>query len=308
MKHTTLPEIVLSIADGHVAFKAAEGWTAEFIGADFQQLVDDNLKIHCPLKDTKVKLSFKCIKGSEIVEKDCSLKLDGEYGAAGRKPNVVPEPAQWHAMGGMLKKLDSFSCDARLADAAEAFAKELYSVSGMKIVRAQQGMVVFKTDDRLAYLGEEGYEIVCTQNGITVSVCTEIGAVWAGKTICQLMLQGGFPCGIMRDYPQYSVRGFMLDVGRKPVSVQMLEKIVDAMAWYKLNDFHVHLNDNYIWLEDYAENGDESTYNAYQAFRLESDLKNSSGETASSKDYCYSKKEFRDFIASSAKKGVRITP
>lgn len=82
----------------------------------------------------------------------------------------------------------------------------------------------------------------------------------------------------------------MLDVGRRPVSMDMLKKIVNSMAWYKMNDFQIHLGDNYIWLEDYAENGDESTFDAYQAFRLESSLKNDKGETATSKDYSYSKK------------------
>lgn len=308
MKNAKLPEIILNIVDGCVNFKVAEGWSAEFTGADFPQLVDDNLNVHCPLNDTNVILSFKCIKGSEIIEKDCLLKLCGKYGKANKKPNIIPEPAQWHGTGGLLKMITSFSCDEQLSEAAEGFAKELYSVSGIKIERSDNGTVVFKTDDRLAYLGDEGYEIVCTGEGIKVSVSASFGAVWAGKTICQLMLQGGFPCGIMRDYPKYSVRGFMLDVGRKPVSINMLEKIVDKMAWYKLNDFHVHLNDNYIWLEDYAENGDESTYNAYQAFRLESNMKNSVGETPSSKDYCYSKKEFQSFINASLKKGVRITP
>ena len=53
------------------------------------------------------------------------------------------------------------------------------------------------------------------------------------------------------------------------------------MAWYKLNDLQVHLNDNYIFLEDYI-NSDKSNiedaYNAYSAFRLESDLRNEKGE------------------------------
>lgn len=100
----------------------------------------------------------------------------------------------------------------------------------------------------------------------------------------------------------------MLDVGRRPVSLAMLEKIVDSMAWYKMNDFQVHLSDNYIWLEDYAQNGDESTFDAYSAFRLESSLKNENGESPTSKDYSYSKAEFNSFMKSSLEKGVRITP
>ena len=306
---TALPEIKLNIKNGAVVYSVTNGWRADFIGADFPQVVDDELNIHTPINDICIVLSFKCTKGSETVEKDCPLLIKGTYGAAGRKPNVIPEPAQWHGEKGTLKKFSTYSCDDALQNAADDFANELSSVTGRKITKADgRGTVHFAIDDGLAYLGNEGYEIVCTEKSITASAYTATGAVWAGKTICQLMVQGGFPCGIMRDYPRYSVRGFMLDVGRKPVSMAMLEKIVNRMAWYKYNDFHIHLSDNYIWLEDYAENGDESTFDAYQAFRLESDMKNDKGETATAKDYHYSKQEFNEFMKNSAAKGVRITP
>lgn len=306
---TALPEIKLNIKNGAVVYSVTSGWRADFIGADFPQVVDDELNIHTPINDICIVLSFKCTKGSETVEKDCPLLIKGTYGAAGRKPNVIPEPAQWHGEKGTLKKISTYSCDDALQNAADDFANELSSVTERKITKADgRGTVHFAIDDGLAYLGNEGYEIVCTEKSITASAYTATGAVWAGKTICQLMVQGGFPCGIMRDYPRYSVRGFMLDVGRKPVSMAMLEKIVNRMAWYKYNDFHIHLSDNYIWLEDYAENGDESTFDAYQAFRLESDMKNDKGETATAKDYHYSKQEFNEFMKNSAAKGVRITP
>lgn len=306
---TALPEIKLNIKNGAVVYTVTSGWRADFIGADFPQVVDDELNIHTPLTDMTIVLSFKCTRGSETVEKDCSLLIKGTYGASGRKPNVIPEPAQWHGEKGVLKSISTYSGDDVLQNAADDFANELSSVTDKKITKADgRGTVHFAIDEGLAYLGNEGYEILCTEKSITVSAYAFTGAVWAGKTICQLMVQGGFPCGMMRDYPRYSVRGFMLDVGRKPVSMAMLNKIVNRMAWYKYNDFHIHLSDNYIFLEDYAENGDESTYDAYQAFRLESDMKNDKGETAAAKDYHYSKQEFNEFMKNSAAKGVRITP
>lgn len=308
MKITDSPEIKLSVSGGAVKFSAADGWSAEFIGADFPQLIDDSLTIHTPLNDTKAVLSFKCSKNGTVTEKDCTLKIKGKYDSCGKKPNVIPEPAQWHGTGGSFKNISTFSCTDTLTDTAQSFADELSKIINRKIERSDNGDVRFSIDSTLSYLGDEGYEIVCDGKSIKVSSSTYIGAVWAGKTICQLMAQGGFPNGIMRDYPRYSVRGFMLDAARKPVSMAMLEKIVDSMAWYKMNDFQVHLSDNFIWLEHYSENGDESTFDAYQAFRLESALKNDKGETPTASDYSYSKEEFRSFIINSLKKGVRITP
>ncbi len=39
----------------------------------------------------------------------------------------------------------------------------------------------------------------------------------------------------------------MLDVGRKFFTMDYLEQFMEAMSWYKLNNFQVHLSDNYIW-------------------------------------------------------------
>lgn len=308
MKNTLSPEIKLSVVNNIVNFSASDGWTAEYIGADFPQLVDDELKVHTPLCDCTAVLSFLCKKGNLTAEKDCKLNLKGLHGAPGKKPNMIPEPAQWHGTGKMLKSIYSYSCCEELKPTAISFAEKFEVVTGISLDCADNGDVNFVLDKDLSYLGEEGYEIECDGKTISVKSPTNLGCLWAGITICQLMIQGGFPSGIMRDYPRYRIRGFMLDVGRKPVSIEMLEKFVDHMSWYKMNDFQIHLGDNYIWLEDYAQNGDESTFEAYQAFRLESSLKNEKGETPTSKDYSYSKNEFNEFINKAMQKGVRITP
>ena len=309
MENTSIPSILFKVTDSEIKkTKVSDGWEAEFMGADFPQIVDDNLKIHTPLNDSDVILSFKCKKGEEIIDKDFTLQIKGLYGKAGRKPKVLPEPAQWHATGGCFKNEISYSCCEELSKAASGFAKDFELATGKKIDKNENASISFSLNPELEYLGKEGYEIECTENSVKVNCFTELGAIWAGKTIVQIMLQGAFPCGIMRDYPKYSIRGFMLDVGRRPVSMDMLKKIVNSMAWYKMNDFQVHLGDNYIWLEDYAEKGDESTFDAYQAFRLESSLKNEKGETPTAKDYSYSKKEFRKFMEWAKSKGVSITP
>ena len=69
------------------------------------------------------------------------------------------------------------------------------------------------------------------------------------RSILQILKQNGtfIEKGLVRDYPQYDVRGFMLDVGRKPISLDFLYEVMQNMSWYKLNDFQIHLNDNYIW-------------------------------------------------------------
>lgn len=308
MKKKLNPKINLTVVNNAVQFRISEGWDAEFIGADFPQLVDDALQVHTPICDSEAVLSFRCKNGSNVIEKDCKLRIKGAYGASGKKPNILPEPAQWHAAGGVLQSIRTFACDSALRDAAADFVQDFALLTGVSLTESAHADLTFSADNRLVYLGEEGYEIECKDNRIHVKACAAVGAIWAGKTVCQLFAQGGFPNGILRDYPKYPVRGFMLDAGRKPVSMDTLREIVNTMSFYKMNDFQIHLSDNYIWLEDYAQHSEADTYNAYQAFRLESNLRNKNGESPTAKDYSYTKAEFREFIRWAKTKGVHITP
>ena len=41
-----------------------------------------------------------------------------------------------------------------------------------------------------------------------------------------------------------SLRGFMIDCGRKFIPMAYLQDLVKIMAYYKMNTLQVHLNDN----------------------------------------------------------------
>lgn len=168
---------------------------------------------------------------------------------------------------------------------------------------------------------------VTTQNGthVTIFATDATGAYWATRTLLQALklsqaANNGLTidCGTIRDYPEFKVRGFVLDVGRKPMSMELLQNIVKNMSWYKLNDFHVHLSDNLIFMEDYGVTSgnvtDPEIYakanDAYSAFRLESDIQEEPDAIAplSAKDYHYTKDEFKQFIQDSSFMGVNIVP
>lgn len=54
--------------------------------------------------------------------------------------------------------------------------------------------------------------------------------------------------------------------------METLNSIAKEMAYYKMNDFQVHLNDNLIFYEDYGS-VETAMEKAYTGFRLESDIK-----------------------------------
>src|SRR3712207_8528711 len=91
----------------------------------------------------------------------------------------------------------------------------------------------------------------------------------------------------------------MLDCGRKFFSMDMLRDYVRMMAYYKMNVFHIHLNDNaFSWFY----NGDWNRTPA--AFRLESEY--FPGLTA--RDGHYTKDEFAALQRLATDVGVEIIP
>ena len=46
--------------------------------------------------------------------------------------------------------------------------------------------------------------------------------------------------------------------------------VIRTMAWYKMNDLHLVINNNYIFHEHYVDNGHDPFKESYAAFRLES--------------------------------------
>lgn len=61
---------------------------------------------------------------------------------------------------------------------------------------------------------------------------TSTGAYWATRSILQILKQtdGTIAKGEARDYPKYEVRGFMLDVGRRPFSKKIVNEVAKTIG------------------------------------------------------------------------------
>ena len=106
---------------------------------------------------------------------------------------------------------------------------------------------------------EEGYTLEITKNEVTLSAKTPTGMFRAVQTIRQLLpatieAKNGhmvkslsLPAVKIQDEPAYEWRGMHLDVSRHFFSVDYLKKMLDLMAFYKFNKFHLHLTDDQGW-------------------------------------------------------------
>ena len=109
-----------------------------------------------------------------------------------------------------------------------------------------------------AQLGDEGYQLEITNDVVNLTANKPAGLFNGIQTIRQLLPAGiemaskqqvpwEIPAGIIRDYPEYSFRGVMLDVARHFFQVEDVKRYIDLMAAYKMNVMHLHLADDQGW-------------------------------------------------------------
>lgn len=99
-----------------------------------------------------------------------------------------------------------------------------------------------------------GYRLDISAAAVVVRFATDTGAYYAAQTLRQLMPphpQKGKPLLLpavkIEDYPRFVYRGVLLDVARHYFPVSFIKKYLDAMAFYKINTLHLHLNDDQGW-------------------------------------------------------------
>ena len=109
-----------------------------------------------------------------------------------------------------------------------------------------------------AILGDEGYELIITEKLVLLSANKPAGLFRGIQTIRQLLpakiemasKQTGpwqIATGTITDYPVYSYRGVMLDVSRHFFGIEDVEKVMEYLAYYKMNTLHLHLSDDQGW-------------------------------------------------------------
>ncbi|WP_300600034.1 family 20 glycosylhydrolase [Niabella sp.] len=228
-------------------------------------------------------------------------------------PFIIPALREWQGATGSFewKPATRLVVDPRysneLLPAAQLLAADLVimipgTTAPVKTGQAQKGDVFFSLDPKGNNLPPEGYSLQISDR-IIINAKDAVGAIWATRTLLQLLEQAPqhktIPKGMARDYPKYEVRGFVLDVGRKFFSLDFLKHYIKFMSYYKMNDFHIHLNDN-GFKQFFGDNWDST----YSAFRLQNDTY----PNLTAKDGSYTKKEFIELQKMAQRYGVNIIP
>lgn len=222
------------------------------------------------------------------------------------KPFVVPELKTWRGGEGQFVPTGRIVYQGGKGGRAVAqlLAADYEKLTGTSLAVKNGGarngdiVLVLKTDKSLK---NEGYRLNITPTMATITAATTRGLQWGTRTLLQLTEQGAktLPCGVTEDVPEYGLRGFMIDCGRKFIPMSYLRSLVKTMAYYKMNYLQIHLNDNgfkQFFGDDWSK--------TQAAFRLESSY--FPGLTA--KDGHYTKQEFIDLQRLAEAYGVEIVP
>lgn len=281
-----------------------EGFTAEIIGSSVKNVVSQSGRVSpLILGDRQVDLVLKITNNSDpadTAQKSFPVTVAGRIGAGGAffpavgqpnaQPSVIPSLQEWYGyeageqftLTAGSRILYHDAAGVGLDSVARSLAADLEQFTGLALPVAEGGqpaahdIYLESLENDLYFTGEEGYLLAAGSGGLRIYSAARTGCFYGTITAMQILWQAeghrAIPAGVTRDYPNYEIRGVMLDVGRFPLRMEFLQDYAKILSWYKLNEYHLHLNDNRwsknIWsgnIQDWYDRDD-----ADGAHRLES--------------------------------------
>ncbi|WP_019612829.1 family 20 glycosylhydrolase [Psychromonas ossibalaenae] len=247
------------------------------------------------------------------------------------KPMVIPSLSEWESGRGDFtltaqSKIIVDSVDPEIQETlvrtAQLLSENIKIMSGLELPVVEY-TAAEKGDIKISVAGDtpetnalesENYQINIGET-LVVESSTVPGAAFATQTIKQILIQdkdgaNDIPQGIINDQPKIETRGLMLDLGRRAVSLDFVKDYVKFMAYYKMNDLQLHLNDNQIIWGDSGTPEDGSNWDIntwqetiYHGFRVQID----EYPDLASEDVAYSKEELAELKELATSLGVQLT-
>ena len=187
-----------------------------------------------------------------------------------------------------------------------------------------EGVALELVHNRTLYktLGQEGYKLSVTANGIRLESATTSGFFY-GLTSLKKLLPACVAAGVkdekvttyelplvqITDRPRFPYRGFMLDVARHFFSVQEVKKMLDVMAIYKLNKFHFHLTEDQGWRWEVKKYPKLTKVGAVAPNTYVTSMEHGAYWTNQQYGpYFYSREDLKEIVAYAASKHIEVIP
>ncbi len=97
----------------------------------------------------------------------------------------------------------------------------------------------------------QGYRLSIQPEGVSIAAADDVGAFYAEQTLQQIAEQAGdagMPCLTIEDWPDFSVRGYMLEVSRDRVpTMEHLLYLVDILASLRYNQLQLYTEHTFAY-------------------------------------------------------------
>jgi len=168
-----------------------------------------------------------------------------------------------------------------------------------------------KTDDKI----RGSYTLDITPTDIHISAADAEGAANALNSLAGLLQVGSTQVAQLKiiDEPRYAFRGLHVDVARNFHSKEMMLRLLDQMAAYKLNKLHLHLADDEGWrleipgLPELTEIGSQRCHDLSEDTCLLPQLgsgPNSGGEV----NGFYSVEDYLEILTAASARHIQVIP
>ncbi|WP_313058291.1 beta-N-acetylhexosaminidase [Agrobacterium cavarae] len=174
--------------------------------------------------------------------------------------SLLPWPKQAQLQAGetpvvLYPAAGSTLADVKAMDTVLSLHRRLFSAAHQtfSLIAVEQGKAVgFQQSGALA---AEAYELTFAEDEIVLAYGGDAGRQYGLTALAQLH-DGArrnaalfrFPgSGTIKDEPRYGWRGCHLDVSRQFAPAPDVLRLIDILAWYKMNVFHWHLTDDEAW-------------------------------------------------------------
>ncbi len=166
---------------------------------------------------------------------------------------IYPRPKSFQTLSGRWALPDEIRIagGAAAARAAGVLAKDLRALTGGRVIVSAQGgdvrLVLRRRVDGVRD-GTEGYALDARSDGVTLTAATDAGLFYAGRTLLGLLRRdesGGLsaPCCRVRDWPDFPVRGFLLNSATTFAAMEEVEWQIELLARNRMNLLHMNFAD-----------------------------------------------------------------
>ncbi|MDD3812916.1 MAG: family 20 glycosylhydrolase [Bacteroidales bacterium] len=247
-----------------------------------------------------------------------------------QKPLIIPAPVSMEEPGGQVTINRGWSIVTQnhqaLSFHANYLADRFLKASGIELpVTNEPGSSAIRLllDEQLMdSLGIEGYTLIASGREISITAADPGGVFNGIQTLFQLLppeiysaepvkTRWSLPSVRISDSPRFTYRGYMLDVSRHFFPLDHLYRVIDQLAYHKLNKFHLHLTNDQGWRIEIKKYPKLTEVGAWRVNR-ESDHWNSRelqqpGEVA---DYggFYTQYDIRKLVQYASERNITIIP